>query len=109
MTKNVEELEKQAEANRLKLVEYFRQINLKNQNVVRIGYYIYVDGDDVKSRADIRAMLKTGNIAGCEGLKFWFNGKRKSWVWSPIPYKGKSGNKTFEELANKYGYQGDRT
>lgn len=109
MKTNRPDLEAIAEQNRLKLVEYFKQSHIHGLNVVRIGYWLHIDGEALRTNPELRTKLKTGNLDVMPECKFFFNFKTKVWTYTPIPHKGKSSGKTFEQKAEKYGFSADRT
>jgi hypothetical protein len=83
--------------------KFFSERNIHGVNVVRIGHWVYVDGEIVRESEDIRTALKIGTISG---YKFRYSHKRKAFAWAPYTYKGKSSGASTEQLAEKYGYEG---
>lgn len=71
-------------------------------NVVRIGHWVYVDGESIRASDEIRQKLKTGSY----GVKFRYSPKRHAFAWAPYSWKGKSSGASTEQLAEKYGYEG---
>lgn len=80
----------------------FKRDDIHGVNVVRIGHWVYVDGEVVRASEQIRTNLKTGFY----GYKFRYSPKRKAFAWSPYTYRGKSSGASTEQLAEKHGYEG---
>jgi hypothetical protein len=82
---------------------YFADKNIHGVNVVRIGHWVYVDGEVIRQSDSLRAALKSGEISS---LKFRYSPTRKAFAWAPYTWRGKSSKASTEQLADKYGYEG---
>lgn len=68
-----------------------------NIDIARIGHWVWAEGEELKTRPDLRGILKAS------GYKY--NGVRKAWGWSPYKYRGKRSPLALNQLAQKYGYE----
>jgi len=67
-------------------------------NLARIGYWVWVDGEVLKTDAVLRGTIK--------GLGYQYSGKRLAWSWSPVKRFCRGSKDTLPQLAQKYGSQG---
>ena len=69
-------------------------LQLSGVRIMLVGTWIWIDGDTKPVRAALKA-------AGCRWIR-----EREKWSWHVGPYR-RTGRpeKSFEELAEKYGYQ----
>lgn len=87
------------EQEEIKISEDFQKIidaliNLEGLIIELVGNWLWISGDTKTHKEAIKSLK----------LMFWAR-KKKMWYYRPANHKGGRGNKTYEEIKQKYGSQ----